>query len=104
MFFTTGQPLPYYAVIFTSTRTAGDNGYNTMADKMLVLASEQDGFLGADSAREELGITVSYWRDLQAIANWKKNMQHQQAQNMGREHWYQDFTVRIAKVEREYSK
>lgn len=104
MFLATEQTLPYYAVIFTSTRTEGDKGYNAMADKMLKLASEQDGFLGVDSAREEVGITVSYWRDLAAIADWKNNMQHQQAQNMGHKHWYENFTVRIAKVEIEYGK
>ena len=64
---------PYYAVIFTSFRTAGDNGYSEMADKMFELASKQVGFLGIESAREDIGITVSYWRDLESIKNWKEN-------------------------------
>lgn len=58
---------PYYAVIFTSVRTEGDNGYAEMADRMVEIARQQDGFLGVESARNDIGITVSYWRDLEAI-------------------------------------
>ena len=97
----TPQP-PYYAVIFTSTRTDGDNGYNEMADKMLELASKQPGYLGIESAKESVGITVSYWSDLESIKNWKKNSQHTQARKIGRDKWYADFKVRISKVERDY--
>ena len=98
----TPQP-PYYAVIFTSVRTEGDKGYAETAARMLELATLQPGFLGVESAREELGITVSYWSDLQAIKHWKANAEHLVAQKKGRELWYSDFRVRIAKVEREYS-
>lgn len=94
---------PYYAVIFTSTRTEGDNGYSKMAERMEELASQQPGFLGVDSAREDVGITVSYWQDLESIKNWKENVEHQEARKQGREKWYDSFSVRIAKVEREYS-
>lgn len=93
---------PYYAVIFTSERTEGDNGYGIMADKMVELASIQPGFLGIESAREGVGITVSYWRDLAAIKAWKANAQHQIAQKKGRKEWYSTFKVRISKVERDY--
>ena len=93
---------PYYAVIFTSIRTSGDNGYSEMANKMLELAAKQDGFLGAESAREELGITVSYWKDLESIKNWKENTEHAIAREKGRTYWYETFKVRIAKVERDY--
>lgn len=94
---------PYYAVIFTSTRTEGDNGYSDMANHMVELAKKQPGFLGMDSAREEVGITVSYWKDLDSIKQWKANAEHQQAQRLGKEQWYSAFNVRIAKVEQEYS-
>jgi heme-degrading monooxygenase HmoA len=93
---------PYYAVIFSSIRTEGDNGYLEMSDKMIELASKQDGFLGVESARESLGITVSYWRDLDAIKNWKVNTEHSVARRKGRSDWYQSFKTRIAKVERDY--
>lgn len=93
---------PYYAVIFTSTRTEGDKGYSEMADRMLELAKQQDGFLGVESAREELGITVSYWRDLDTIKKWKENTEHTIAREKGRSKWYKSFKTRIAKVERDY--
>ena len=93
---------PYYAVIFTSKLTDQDEGYSDMAVKMLKLASQQAGFLGAESARESIGITVSYWSDLDAIKAWKQNTEHLVAQKNGREIWYQDYKVRICKVERDY--
>lgn len=93
---------PYYAVIFTSIRTKGDNGYEEMAKKMLELVSKQEGFLGAESAREDLGITVSYWSSLASIKKWKENILHQEAQKKGKEIWYKNYKVRIAKIEEDY--
>lgn len=95
---------PYWAVIFTSTRTDIDEGYAAMADAMVELASRQPGFLGVESAREGVGITVSYWRDLQSIAAWKAVARHRAAQLKGREAWYLDYCTRIARVERDYTK
>jgi heme-degrading monooxygenase HmoA len=95
-------PPPYYAVIFTSVRTEGDNGYYEMSDRMVELAGQQDGFLGVESARNEIGITVSYWRDLESIRKWRENLEHTNAREKGRKEWYQSFKTRIAKVERDY--
>ena len=93
---------PYYAVIFTSLRTEGDNGYGDMAERMVALAQQQPGFLGVESARDGLGITVSYWQSLEAIREWKAHAEHLVAQQRGREEWYSAFKTRIAKVERDY--
>jgi heme-degrading monooxygenase HmoA len=93
---------PYYAVIFTSVRTPGDNGYGQTADAMVALAQQQPGFLGVESAREEIGITVSYWESLESIKNWREHAEHTLARQQGREKWYAGFRVRICKVEREY--
>ena len=93
---------PYYAVIFTSLRTDQDQGYGAMAVRMGELAAQQPGFLGAESAGEGLGITVSYWADLASIAAWKANAEHLDAQRLGHEKWYADLKVRIARVERDY--
>lgn len=71
---------PYYAVIFSSLRTAGDDGYGAMSDRMLELVARQPGFLGVESAREGLGVTVSYWQDLESIRQWKVQAEHLQAQ------------------------
>ncbi len=93
---------PYYAVIFSSLRTAGDDGYGAMSDRMLELVARQPGFLGVESAREGLGITVSYWQDLESIRQWKAQAEHLQAQALGHQKWYSAFKTRIAKVERDY--
>ncbi len=93
---------PYYAVIFTSLRIPEDNGYGEMAERMIQLAQQQAGFLGIESARDDLGITVSYWSNLDAVKAWKMNSEHLVAQKKGRENWYSDFKVRISKVERDY--
>ena len=94
---------PYYAVIFTSLRTQGDNGYARMAEAMEKLAAMQPGFLGIESARDGLGITVSYWSSLDAIARWQADAWHLVAQQRGRDTWYQEFKVRICRVERDYA-
>lgn len=93
---------PYYAVIFTSTRTEGDNGYEKMADAMFELATKQPGFLGFESARSGLGITVSYWESPESIATWQRHARHLVAQQRGRAEWYQSYKVRVCKVERDY--
>lgn len=93
---------PYYAVIFTSIRTEIEDGYAEMSDWMVQLAQEQEGFLGIESAREELGISVSYWRDLESIKKWKMHTDHRAAQEKGKADWYKKYTTRIAKVERDY--
>lgn len=93
---------PYYAVIFSSQRAEGADGYAETAHRMMELAKRQPGYLGLESSRnrEGFGITVSYWRSLEDIAAWKANAEHLEAQRRGRERWYASYTLQIAKVER----
>ena len=95
----------YYAVIFSSRRTEGDNDYAEMAARMEELAATMPGYLGIESARgaDGFGITVSYWESEEAIANWKKHAEHLIAQRRGRGEYYSDYQVRVAKVERAYA-
>ena len=96
---------PYVAVIFTSVRAEGDQGYARMADAMEALAAEQPGFLGIESARAGAdGITVSYWADQHAAREWKHVAAHLVAQERGRTVWYRDYRVRVATVERDYGR
>lgn len=97
----TPQP-PYYAVIFSSLRTQENNGYAAMAKQMEELAQQQPGYLGHESAREQLGITVSYWQSIEAIKNWKQVSEHIIAQQLGREKWYSQYKTRICLVEKDY--
>ncbi len=97
---------PYYAVIFTSERTLSEpDEYAAMAERMVELARQQPGFLSIESARgrDGVGITVSYWQDLESIKAWKNVAEHQAAQQHGRENWYRNFKVRICRVENEYA-
>jgi heme-degrading monooxygenase HmoA len=104
MFAKTPEP-PYYAVIFTSSRTPGDNDYEATAIRMGELAKDMPGYLGIESARGDdgLGITVSYWASQADIANWKRHMEHAAAQDRGKKQWYEHYELRVAKVERAYS-
>ena len=104
----TTPPAPYYSVIFTSLRSeqsdGEDDAYAATANRMIELAAQQDGFLGVESVRDSqrVGITVSYWRDLDSIRNWHNVAEHKDAQSRGRSQWYSCFKVRICRVEREY--
>ena len=93
---------PYTAVIFTSLHTDHTGGYDETAAAMEELARRQPGFLGLESAREGVGITVSYWHDEEAARAWKQVAEHRAAQRRGREVWYADYRVRVATVLREY--
>ena len=93
---------PYFAVIFSTIRTNVDEGYLEMAEKMEVLAQKQEGYLGIESARSDVGITVSYWSSLDAILKWKNNTEHTVARKLGKELWYKKYQLRICKVEHEY--
>ena len=93
---------PYYAVIFTNRQSKDIEGYGEMADTMESLAKKQPGYLGFESARNEIGIAISYWKTLENIKNWKANLDHLEAQNQGKNRWYTWYKVRICKVEREY--
>ena len=94
---------PYYAVIFTNLQTADLEGYEEASARMLELAAGMPGYLGVEAAREGLGITVSYWTDLESIAAWKRQAEHLAAQGDGRRRWYRQYATRIARVERAYT-
>jgi heme-degrading monooxygenase HmoA len=96
---------PCYAVIFTSLRSGADEpGYAEAAERMVALAAQQPGYLGIESVRDAsgLGITVSYWRDEESIRAWKRNSDHTIVREHGRETWYAEYTLHIARVERSY--
>lgn len=96
---------PYYAVIFVNQRTdQDDEGYQETAGHMVELGQKQPGYLGMESVRDQTGkgITVSYWKDMDAISAWKENIEHQKARQRGKEKWYKDYQLQIAKIEHGY--
>ena len=86
-FANTPEP-PFYAVIFTSQRpdNAGDDGYALAAARMYELAQQVDGYLGFETVRDETGkgISVSYWRDTDAIKRWRADLEHIEVMRKGR--------------------
>jgi heme-degrading monooxygenase HmoA len=93
---------PYYAVIFTTIVEENLEGYLETSIRMEQLAKLQKGYLGIESARSDIGITVSYWQTLENITHWKNNIEHTEARDSGRQKWYKKYQIRICKVEREY--
>ena len=101
-----GWPERYFAVIFTAQRSlSGDDIYDITADRMVLLARRQPGFLGVESVRGDdgIGITVSYWVDRDAIANWRQHAEHLVAQALGRQEFYDWYRVRVAEVVAEHT-
>ncbi|MGW0465710.1 antibiotic biosynthesis monooxygenase family protein [Streptomyces sp. NPDC003027] len=99
-----GLEPPYYTVVFTSVLPGNPEGYAETAARMAELVQDVPGFLGSDSARSPggVGITVAYFRDTEGLDAWRRNAEHQAAQRHGREHWYESYSVHVAKVERSY--
>jgi heme-degrading monooxygenase HmoA len=103
--FALGLVPAYYAVIFASQRTPGDNSYGATAERMAELAKSMPGYLGIESARgaDGFGITVSYWKDEESIRHWKAEMEHRAARDRGKREWYEHYELRVARVERAYA-
>ncbi|MFF4379118.1 antibiotic biosynthesis monooxygenase family protein [Kitasatospora sp. NPDC001547] len=95
---------PYYAVVFTSVRTQDQSGYGETSARMEELVKDIPGFLGMDHAQNPggLSITVGYFRDAEALTEWRTNAEHRVAQQRGRADWYQGYTLHVAKVERSH--
>ena len=90
---------PYYAVIFISKLGEDTQGYEAMAERIVELARSQPGFLGLESARNEVGITVSFWSDRESIRKWRNQADHKMARKLGRDKWYRSYDIHIARVE-----
>ena len=94
-----------YAVIFKATTHKLDKEYFSMAKKMRDLAINEYGckeFTAVTEGSEE--IAISYWDSLEQIKAWKKNSEHLVAQGLGKNKWYEDYTVEIMEVLSMYGK
>ena len=95
---------PYIAVVFTSIRTDVEEGYEKMNELTFKELESIEGYLGYEAFRDEngFGVNVSYWKDMEALKNWRDNTLHQKAQELGKEKWYTNYILRICTVERDY--
>jgi len=96
----------YIAVIFTSTLAIEHNeDYEIWSNRMAELVTEQPGFIDFVSARNpntRIGITVAYFKDEESVTKWKSNLEHLEAQRLGRSSFYENYSIKVAKVYREY--
>jgi len=98
---------PYYAVVFTSINADVDHTEHVeMYGRLAQRAATYDGYLGIEPARngDGTGVAAVYFRDLESIAAWAKDPEHQVAKRKGRELWYSHYMIRICRVEREYGR
>ena len=92
-----------YVVIFRARIRRLDAEYAAMAARMRELALEQFGCLEFHSVTEgDEEVALSYWPDEESIRAWKSHPEHLLAQRAGREHWYDSYSVQVARIEREY--
>lgn len=99
------HPKDSIAVIFCARRTDSDEeAYQAAATSMSELAAQQRGYLGEDHARSAhgFGITVSYWRDDASAKAWRDHPEHAIIRDQGRNKWYSQYSLHVARVERGY--
>ncbi|MFJ8012054.1 antibiotic biosynthesis monooxygenase family protein [Streptomyces sp. NPDC096339] len=95
---------PYVMAVFSNVRTDDASGYPETLTRMNEIVRANPGFLGYESARTPggLGITVAYFRDHEALAAWRQDLEHQAAMKQGRADWYESYTLHVATVERSH--
>ena len=92
-----------YAVIFRAEISDIDEEYLKIAKRLRELALSKYGcidFVALTEGNNE--IAISYWKTKEEIEKWKNDPEHIQAQRLGKEKWYQSYTVQVAEVIREY--
>lgn len=94
-------------VIFeVEPRDGGRDAYLCIAADLRPLLDEIDGFISIERFQslsdERRILSLSFWRDEAAIAQWRKLEAHRAAQGAGRGELFADYRLRIAHVVRDY--
>ncbi len=93
-----------YVVIFRAKIRQFDAEYSAMAKRMRELALSEFGCTGFHAVTEgEQEVALSYWPDEVSIRAWRAHPEHRQAQQLGKEKWYETYSVEIARIERSYA-
>lgn len=81
--------------------------YLDLAAQLKPLLADIDGFIDIERFQSLTTagniLSLSWWRDEQAILSWKQNVLHREAQAEGRHAIFAHYRIRIAQVVREYS-
>lgn len=95
------------AVIFEVTPAPGQRGaYLDAAAALKPLLAQIDGFVSIERF-ESLAtpgklLSLSFWRDEEAVARWRQQEAHRSTQAAGRDHVFADYRLRVAAVVRDY--
>ncbi len=90
-------------ILFRSKLTdLAKEDYNVMNDEMETLVRQNPGFIDVKSYKSEDGerLTVVWWRDEDSLREWRQLMRHREAQNTGRQKWYEYYKMEVARIER----
>ena len=92
-----------YVVIFRAELDEVDQAYAEMASRMRDLALGEYGCLEFTSCTEgNRKIALSYWKNKKDIDEWKSNLEHRRAQELGQTKWYKSYQVQIVEILKEY--
>lgn len=92
-----------YVVIFKAKVRQFDDEYSQAAQRMRELAINEFGCLEFNAVTEgDLEIALSYWPSEEHIKAWKQHPEHIKAQQLGKQRWYESYSVEIAEVKRCY--
>lgn len=95
------------AVIFEFWPSVDHRGeYFDLAGVLRPMLDEIDGFISVErfESVSEAGkfVSLSFWRDEAAVAEWRRIAEHRVAQVYGRSHIFTDYRLRVAEVARDY--
>lgn len=94
---------PSLIILFRSKLTdqAGED-YQAMNDELESLVRQNPGFIDVKSYTAQDGerLTVVWWRDEESLTEWRNLMRHREAQNTGRQKWYEYYKLEVASVVR----
>lgn len=95
------------AVIFeVLPRDGRRQDYLDIAAELRPLLDEIDGFVSIErfESLTEPGkiLSLSFWRDEDAVAAWRRLEAHRAAQSAGRSRVFEDYRLRVAHVVRDY--
>ena len=95
------------AVIFEVEPAEGrTDDYLAVAARMRPLLEQQDGFISVERFQSLTNpgklLSLSFWRDEEAVRNWRCLGAHRGAQKMGRDGMFAGYRLRVAGVIRDY--
>lgn len=98
-----------YAVIFEVYPTKeGKEEYLKIASTLKAFLENREGFISVERfqslVNENKLLSLSFWEDEKSIEIWRNMFEHRMAQDKGNKGVFEDYRIRVAKVQRDYTK